>query len=397
MKKFLTLAVLMLSVSGTAAYEGVVTTRNQLLDAFDKNAHSANSRSVLYTFQPGLQRLRVVAQNFITDEHPVGCSVTYTGSVEYPMGTFSQLLFDGVPSTTLPDLSIKFSDYLTLPTPIQPGVPGWVHFHLTSPCGIPYQNIMFSNGRWGDSFYVCACADLPDSTMGGPGGNGTATNGFVPPIAVLGETSLPTFVSWGDSIEWGAGWQPMDHYGNVGPVSRSLGMNFAHLKFARSGEAMTTITSGGNALRRSLLKYASASVNALGVNDFVSRATHDMVTNAQTIAGWSQADFPGAQTFAIAFTMRDRSSTGKWTTLAEQTIAATGYQEQDRVDYNTGCRAGFPFLTACFDIASKVESSTNSGKWRVDMGRITMDGIHPNTAGAALMASGYVPKLLHYP
>ena len=407
MKKFLIAGAMAGAVfaSQAAAYEGVVTTRNQLMDAVSGNSHSANSRTVQYTFQPGLQRLRVVVQNFLSDEGPVGCPVTYTGSVEYPYGTRSQLLFNGVPSTTLPDISIQSSDYLTLPSPITPGSPIFIHFHLVSPCGIPFQNIHFSKGSGGDSFETCTCSNLPDNTMGGPGG-GTVTNGFVPPIAVIGETSLPTYVVWGDSIEWGAGSQPMDSRGNIGPVSRSLGLNFAHLKFARSGETMAAITRGSNSLRRSLLPNVSASVNALGVNDFVTTSTGLMNQNSQTLASWSQTAFPGAQTFAIAFSMRDRSLTGMWTTLTEQIIAATPYQEQNRVTYNTGCRAGFPWLTACFDVASKVESSLNSGKWCVENctpgvttnpQRITADGIHPNAAGAALMGSAYNASSLHYP
>lgn len=394
MKKIVAACALLVA-SNAAAYEGVISTRNQLMEAVSRNSHSANSRAAGYTFQT-VGRLRVVLQNFLSDESSVGCSVTYTASIEYPAGTFTRLLFNGVAPVTLPDISIQSSDYVTLPVPIPPGTPFWTHLHAVSTCGIPFQVIMFSHGRAGDSFQVCACYDLPDNTMGGAGG-GTSIIGFIPPIAVIGETSLPTYVVWGDSIEWGAGSQPMDDHGNVGPVSRSLGAQFAHMKFARSGEDMPPIVSGHNSLRRPLLKYASASVNALGVNDFVSIGTSTMVMNNQTIAGWSQAAFPGGQQFAIAFTMRDRSTTGQWTTLAEQYIAAAPYQEQNRINYNTGCRAGFPWLTGCFDIASKVESSLNSGKWRVDLGRATADGIHPNALGASLMASGYVAKQIHYP
>ncbi len=49
-------------------------------------------------------------------------------------------------------------------------------------------------------------------------------------------------------------------------------------------------------------------------------------------------------------------------------------------------QAGHP-IAAWIDTAATVESSLNSGKWRVDLGALTTDGAHPNATGHGLVAA----------
>lgn len=101
---------------------------------------------------------------------------------------------------------------------------------------------------------------------------------------------------------------------------------------------------------------------------------------------------PGGQSTITPWT----TNTDNWATLANQTVKPF---EAIRVALNERLRAGAPMTTAhvattagaadaiyvsqtghpirvIFDAADKMESSRNSGKFRVDLGQPTADGVH---------------------
>lgn len=47
-------------------------------------------------------------------------------------------------------------------------------------------------------------------------------------------------------------------------------------------------------------------------------------------------------------------------------------------------------LAGYFEVADLAESARNSGKWRVDLGAPTTDGVHPSTVIHTAMAAGIV-------
>jgi lysophospholipase L1-like esterase len=339
--------------------------------------------------------LRLALSNFYVykgAEVGTGGPLTLTASIEYPKGTFNRVLFGGQPSTTIPDMSIGLSDYVTLSTCIPPNTPVWTRIYGTTANGVPFVDTKC--GLLNSDAFQASTSTLPDRTMGGS--ITVNANVWFGPLAVIGMTSNPSLVIWGDSIVEGKGIQPYDKMCNVGPPAVGLGKNFPYMKFARSGQSMYEMVAGNNAaLRKSMLKYASHAVNELGVNDFPSggQTTATMLANAQTILGWSSAAFPGAQTFQETVTPRT-TSTDKWTTLANQTAGSRFFSVAN--PFNDAIRAGQPWLTGYFEITDQVMSTRNSGLWSVSSGQITVDGVHPNALGASLMANGWSPSMIHW-
>jgi lysophospholipase L1-like esterase len=78
---------------------------------------------------------------------------------------------------------------------------------------------------------------------------------------------------------------------------------------------------------------------------------------------------------------RTTSSDG-WTTLVNQTSA---WPAAVRTAYNDWVRAGSSGADTFIECATPVESSFNSGLWKIT--GLTADGVHPNAAGSAAIAA----------
>lgn len=128
---------------------------------------------------------------------------------------------------------------------------------------------------------------------------------------------------------------------------------------------------------------------------------------ASAIGFWTYAAGLGVKVWQTTTTPNTTSTDG-WTTLAGQAPVASSVNIPL---WNDWLRDGAPMLNGAavetgsnatgtiraghanhplagyLEIADTVESSRNSGKWRVDGGSIAPDGLHPNPAGHALMAA----------
>jgi hypothetical protein len=155
----------------------------------------------------------------------------------------------------------------------------------------------------------------------------------------------------------------------------------------------------------------------LGSND-LNAANPINTIQVNAILLWRRLATRGTKAFYSTIIPRT-TSTDTWTTLTNQTPFAS---ETTRVAFNTWMRDGAPidingnplavgtigairaayyntagvvtpssgpashFLAGVFDLAGGVESSLNSGLWRVDLGDITSDGEHPDQVGYFTMA-----------
>jgi hypothetical protein len=134
--------------------------------------------------------------------------------------------------------------------------------------------------------------------------------------------------------------------------------------------------------------YCTHVISEFPFNDIKSGVGASVVeTRMQTLAGlWSKKIY-------LTTIEPDTASSDSWATLGNQTPFA---QESDRVAYNTWVRGTPSGFNGYFDVASAVESSLNSGLWKVD-GTANKyvgpsDGVHETKAGYILIsAAGVIP------
>lgn len=143
-----------------------------------------------------------------------------------------------------------------------------------------------------------------------------------------------------------------------------------------------------------------------GANDMAQTGA----SQAQYIEHWTWVANQGVK--VIQSTVLPHTS-GDASTLAGQTPNAE--KEIKRVPFNTWLRDGAPMVSGAAvapgtsgalragqaghplwkvaDAAAQVESSLNSGKWRVDQGNISGDGLHPAAKAHELIAAGLPSNL----
>src|SRR5216684_1459484 len=380
------------------AYEGSIASRARIthvatLDTTNKylmmrSAHIATE---------ALTSIKLAFGVFTTDggghDAGTGASSSITASVEYPAGTFSQILFSGSASGTIPDVSSIFSDYTSVSIPS--GATFWVRIFIHNTAGFYYNN-------WQNSFLGEAISLSPtvisDQTM-----SGTITNSgsfSLPPIAVLGMTINPSVVIVGDSVGVGSpgGNDNEDSSASVtcfnvkvGAIARSLG-NIPFINIA-AGAQVAQGWLANSAARAPLITKGSHLICQMGINDLNgnSSTSVQLISYIQLIFGLAAAFQKKYQTTITPLA----TSTDAFATLVNQTVRACG---PERLNFNAAVRAGIPGLTGFFDVASALESSLNSGKWLVTpTPPYTGDGIHPNPTGYPLIPTAGVISGIVWP
>ena len=115
------------------AYTGLVATRGLQMTETRSTNRQSNSRSP-HVARTALTSIQVVFPgwyiNGSLNETAPGAAITIKASVEYPAGTFTQLLFSGVTSGTVPNGGYLVSDALTVS--IADGETFWVRSFLES-------------------------------------------------------------------------------------------------------------------------------------------------------------------------------------------------------------------------------------------------------------------------
>lgn len=238
-----------------------------------------------------------------------------------------------------------------------------------------------------------------------------STRGYSP-YAIIGRASYPTnspvFGLVGDSIISGAGDTDTDN----GFALRALNGDYPYLRVSYPGETVDAFMQQGGITRfrrASLLELANVThiFDEFGINSLASPSIkQNSVTKWQFLALL-------AKVYATTLTPKT-TSTDSFVSLANQTVTAN---EATRTGYNDWLRDGAPIqnsapvaigssgatvyragdalhpLAGWYEIADTVESSRNSGKWRVDGGAWTADGTHPTAAGHAAMAAVIDPSV----
>jgi hypothetical protein len=332
------------------------------------------SRHVCLT---GLNALQLVFTNWISQESSIGASATITAAIEYPVGTFTQVLFSGAAQGAIADQSYVVSDSCAVSIPL--GATFYVRNYYTNTAGITY-NANGCNTSLGESC-TFAASGVVDQTMGGTVANTSGRIGYGP-AAIIGQTRNPSFLILGDSRAYGVNDAATGADSSVGEITRSIADAYAYSNMSSSGAAAYILAAAGSAAKTAMLgAYFSHVISNFGVNDLTSRTAAQTITNLQLI----KALYPSKPFYQCTVAPK---TTGAWTLAdgSDQTVTAI---EAQRVAMNTTLRNGAHGLTGYFEVADQVESSRDSGKWIAP--GYTTDGLHETaTANGVIKTSGAV-------
>lgn len=326
-------------------------------------------------------------------EVAAGASSTTTASIEYPAGTFTQVLFNGgSTSAVIASGAVQLSDFVSVSIP--KNAQFWVRRFQTT-TALMY--LVKTNGRpLNTSLGDAVNHNQGDLTMSGTvvdDGSGS----MIPVSGIFGMTRRPTIGALGSSRMAGKLDQTLDGTGLYG-YTRMFGGSFAFLDLAVGGEQFVGVaTSTQGTLRRSLVNtYTSHQWLDPGLNDINSSVAASVVLSAIDTAANA---FPGGKSRTIVNNEAPwTTSTDAWATSVNQTPFAA---EAQRVALNTGI-AALTGYNQIVDAASFMSNGTNGSLWNnpaVGGSQFTTDGTHEISAPlVALAAAGrFNPALVHRP
>lgn len=317
-------------------------------------------------------------------ETGTGGTATFTASVEYPSGTFTQIKFGGSPSIVAADLTTAFSDFVSVSIPH--GALFWIRLYgVYSVTGV---FVSFPAGTSIDSGNGAACTNaasgVADQTMGGTVAT-TFPNVGWSPVAIFGRTAAKSMFLMGDSRQRGqTDTAPVNAEHNMGEIAPSL----AAYGYINAGIGGTTINGWltGNARQLELLNMCPNMivVSEMGINDITAlRVGSTIIADHQTAQALIKKPMYLTTLPPIS------TSTDAWATTVNQTTHATNAA---RNTYNGLVRAVPAWAAGYFEVANVNETSQGSGIWKAP--GFTTDGVHEtSSANEAIRVSGNV----HYP
>jgi lysophospholipase L1-like esterase len=234
-------------------------------------------------------------------------------------------------------------------------------------------------------------ASLNDHTLD-PTNISNTGGGFWGPVAVLalvtppvGEAAPGAVLILGDSIATGTGDNPDPLLYTQGYIQRSL-QNFVPFVTAARGSTDTGEEAAQGSGQFSLATDTGITdvLLELGRNDIWEKHVTSTVLEGfiQTVTARYNAAGKRVWCFTVPPTTQ---STDGWTTLANQSWGGSQVKSTDEVSretYNSDLRtpaklAGF----GCYgliDVTKYFDDPGGSGKWRVDLGSASVDGVHPS-------------------
>jgi len=360
-------------MQANTAYLGPVATRNLVPNA----KHATNKQGMFRTVHYARDNISALQLGFanwyyaFTVESTTSSANTFTASVEYPIGTTPQrILFSGSDTGTAPNGTTLFSDMLLLTVQIPEGEPFVVYTWSSNSGGLLYNTtcayIAGDRGVFG-----VTTADLTatgSATFGSP-----SVGTFPPLVAILGMTTKPTVALIGDSIMLGAATlvtaaSAGNFGGDNGFTGRSIGQKLAYINMGSYGDKVQTYLTQAPR-RQALAAYCSHRVCNYGTNDInAGRTAVQVLADLAAVAALAPKK-PMHQATVCPLT----TSTDSWTTVGNQTVAAT---EAERVALNNALRDAPVWAAGLIDLADKMESGYNSGFWKAP--GFTADGTHPS-------------------
>jgi hypothetical protein len=322
-----------------------------------------NSRS-WHKATEDITSLRLLFANWIgRNEIVAGVgTVTLTASIEYPAGTFTQVLFGAATATSVLDGENALSDPVTISIPA--GTTFWIRNYVQSPIGAYKMGTSLADPARGDCYEATTTA--ADKTMGGT--IPAAVDFIYMPAAILAPSVKPCTALVGDSRVYGVQVDPPD--GDRGELAPRLGANGqSYLNMGCPAETAQGYVAN-HARRVALITaYCSKVILQYGINDVLFERTDTQLrADLNTIRSYFP-DLPVELSTMPPVT----TSTDGWTTSAGQT-PHTPIGAPQRILNNNWRRSVPDGFSACIEVADAVETARNSGIWKSP--GYTTDGAH---------------------
>lgn len=371
-----------IDVSGYPArreYKGVVNSRFMAFDTLNSGIASIMATRGDFAMET-IVNPQILLQNFIntvTGQQISTADHIWTASIEYPVGTVTQIKFNG--SAT--GVAVAGTPWLYSDPLVGLTIPRGAFFKLQlcqrSTEGIFIGGTTAGYGVLGDQQTIGS--NVTDQTLN-PSWTGTAGGNGVGAI-VLSMTRRPTLLAWGDSRWQGVGntSNSVAYPGEIGPI---FGPKMGFINFSRGSlKAADAANIANFPYIGELFQYTSHDATNLGTNDLSGSA----VTGAQAIAYRTTIQgYAPTKTWLHATMMPKTTSSDLWATITNQTIDTNN---ANVVIANDSIRAKLQGPCTVLEFADAFESSRNSGKLKAppmtDVA-ITADGNHCNNKGYAL-------------
>jgi hypothetical protein len=312
------------------------------------------------------------------NEASIPASITVRASVEYPIGVFTRLLFNGGSANAVVAAgATQFTDVVSVNIPN--GAQFFIRAQLVAPSGCPCTSGFNGGGNdvgAGEAFQNTAS----DLTLSGTVVDGGFGGDCWYPMAIIGPTTHPSVAILGDSRQAGVGEASSDTpTDDCGEIAKAFGLKYAYINFGLVGDFASIFATGPTTKRASFYKYVDLVVSNFGVNDLIGGQTAaglmaDLTTISNTIRPankFYQCTIPPV-------------TTGAWTnpTGSDQTLATWNAIRQT---INTWIRSGTAtgIFDGLYEVARAVEIAVDSGKWQAP--NVTNDGLHETTLGNSLI------------
>ena len=376
-------------------YIGPVSTRNVLFESFNATLKFSASRTMDYVRDDVSSMIVAFPGFYIAGfvEVPFGATTAVTGSIEYPVGRFTQLKFGGQVTGTIPNGGLLFSDPIAVAIPR--GAQFWIQTWTNCAAGSGYHGWAGPGAQFagGNEVFAYNTTSLADTTMNGAIVSTDAAN-IGGPALVLGLTNRPSVAFIGDSRAHGQFDAFTGLSGDIGEFARAIGPLYAYAQCGAGGDSASGwATSHAN--RLILASFASHAIVQYGINDINLLAHTDAAIRADVLS--IIAGLPASQVKFIATMPPCTNTTDNYATIANQTVLVG---EPTRLANNAWRRTVPAGFAGCIDVASVVESIASPGKWNVDgtAFKWTADGVHESPFGyQQIAASGVVPTNLVVP
>lgn len=293
-------------------------------------------------------------------------------SIEYPIGTYTQLTFGGLVTGTYSGGQNVIPDApnINIPNGALYAVKWWV----SSPNGWVYSNNAPSIA--GDFFSVGTTT--PDLTMSAM--SGTSSVVVQSPLGVIDITYQKSFGIIGDSINQGQNTDERDNSGLFGISARIVGAKYAAVNLSRSSTLANQYTTANTAIRSTLYQYFTDIVSNFGINDCLSNIpAATTVTELVRIRNL----FSSKRFYQTTITPLTNGASSAWVLMDGSDQVLNTNASPIRLTLNGlirlgGVVSGANTFTGVIDVANAVQHPTNASKW---VAGSTADGIHPLGTG----------------
>lgn len=355
--------------AGTLRQVATSTFINTMQHALNKQA---NSRSPHY-MRASAPTIQIVIPNWLVTgglETNGNGTDTWTASLEYPAGTFTQITFGGNVSGVVAPGDNLISDAVAAPPK---DAKFWVRMYVQTTGNIKFQQYYAGDGTAG---LEAGVNTITDKTMGGAIAFAASRNaGMIMPCAIIANSTVQAFAVMGDSISVGRDDTATADVPLQGHLGREFGATYPTGHLGVSGDTMTAFLASKDKRMALALNYFTRYPMNFGINDTTRGDSNSTIASSTDSV---IALFPANTTALCTMTP---------VTSAADGLSGVTATNGARVTENTR-RKALVSVRAVYDMNVPLENNSNpeDGIWKAGM---TTDGTH-YTQQACIAGANYI-------